>query len=62
VGQIFRHIIGRELAADVLAAIPEWTYSPADIIYEIMHYGLDDTVSDREIMSAFITKSAAGPL
>lgn len=62
VGQIFRHIIGRELAADVLAAIPEWTYSPADIIYEIMHYGLDDTVSDREIMSAFITKSAAEPL
>lgn len=54
VGQIFRHIIGREIAADVLADIPEWKYSPAEIIYEIMHYGLDDTATDREIMSTFI--------
>ena len=54
IAQIFRHIIGRELAANVLAMIPEWQYSPADIIYEIMHYGLDDAATDHEIMRTFI--------
>lgn len=53
--QIFQHIIGRPLAADVLEKIPKYTYAPAEIIFEIMHYGLNDCATDQEIMARFIS-------
>jgi hypothetical protein len=53
--QIFQHIIGRPLSANVLEKIPEYKYAPAEIIFEIMHYGLDDTITDELIMAPFMS-------
>lgn len=54
IGKIFRRFMKRELDADVLSAIPEDTFCPAEIIFHLKMYVKCRDMSDDAIMSRFV--------
>ena len=54
ISQIFKSMIGREIDPQILKTIPEYTFTPADIIHHLKMYLFNNTKSDNEILSPFI--------
>lgn len=52
--RIFEKIIGRSISKEVLEKIPEYTFTPASIIYHAKNYIFNTEMSDEEIMKEFI--------
>lgn len=54
IGKIFRRFMKREICTDVLCAIPEDVFCPAEIIFHLKMYVKCRDIPDKEIMSLFI--------
>lgn len=55
---VFKKFVGRELEDDIVNKIPENTYSPAEIIFHVVHH-INDSLSSFEIMKKFMTLDVA---
>lgn len=51
---IYKRIIGRKLSDEILMAIPEDTYTPAEVIFHLLQRIHDEAGDDRELMKEFI--------
>jgi hypothetical protein len=52
---IFRKMMQRDIESGILGEIEEYKYTPAAIIYHIKNYRRCKTMTDREIMSCFLS-------
>lgn len=51
---IYNKFFNRNIPQDLLKEIPEYVYTPATVIQNLMPYILDNQVDDREILGSFI--------